>query len=212
MNPVAREALSGPEETRDRLLRAAARLFAEKGYEGTSVKELATEAGVNVSLVSYHFGGKEGLFKTCLEQFGKEGVGMAQRILIEPSSFEEFGVRLKLFIEEAYRMHLDKPDHCRILHRECDLQSSVAGDVFRNTFHKIFEALAGFIESGRKKGFLRKDVDPAIATTQLFGALVHPIQKDQMAQEFLGVSIHEARYREKVIDHLVTLFLRGFAK
>jgi AcrR family transcriptional regulator len=211
MQPTDRE-VSSTEDTRERLIRAAARLFAEKGYEGTSVKELAQEAGVNVSLVSYHFGGKEGLFKTCLEQFGKEGLGIAERILKEPGSLEELGVRLKLFIEEAYRMHLAQPDHTRIIHRECDLQSSIAQDVFRNTFHRIFESLVNFIESARRKGFLRNDLDPAIATTQLFGALIHPVRMARQSQELLGTSIHDAAYRERVIEHLVTLFLKGFGK
>src|SRR3954463_2442137 len=98
--PVDRE-VSSAEDTRERLIRAAAQLFAEKGFEGASVKELAQEAGVNVSLVSYHFGGKEGLFKACLEQFGKEGLGIAERVLTPPSSAEELEIRLKLFIEEV---------------------------------------------------------------------------------------------------------------
>ena len=61
--PLDRES-SSAEDTRERLIRAAAQLFAEKGYEGASVKELAQEAGVNVSLVSYHFGGKDGLYRS----------------------------------------------------------------------------------------------------------------------------------------------------
>ncbi len=53
-------------DSRTALLSAARYVFAEKGYEGTTVKELADRAGVNVSLVSYHFGGKEGLYKECI--------------------------------------------------------------------------------------------------------------------------------------------------
>src|SRR4051812_45232063 len=118
---------SSSEDSRERLLKAAAQLFAEGGYEGTSVKELAQAAGVNVSLVSYHFGGKEGLLKTCLEQFGRERFGIVQRILKQPAaSGEEFKLKLKMFIEEMIEFHLAKPFHTRILHRECDLQSSVA--------------------------------------------------------------------------------------
>lgn len=207
--PADREAI---EDTRERLIRAAAQLFAEKGYEGASVKELAHEAGVNVSLVSYHFGGKEGLFKACLEQFGKQGLGIAERILTPPNSPEELQIRLRLFVEEAYRIQLSQPHLCRILHRECDLQSTIALDVFKNTFHRFFEALAGFIESARKKGLLRKDVDSQIATIQFFGAMIHPIRMAPIAKETMGVSIYDAPFREKVIDHLVTLFLRGLSK
>jgi AcrR family transcriptional regulator len=48
-------------ETREQLLVAAERLFAERGFAGVSVRTIAAEAGVNWSLVGYHFRGKEGL-------------------------------------------------------------------------------------------------------------------------------------------------------
>ncbi len=57
-------------ETRDRILDAAERLFAEKGFENTSVRDITADADCNVAAVNYHFGGKENLyieaFKTLL--------------------------------------------------------------------------------------------------------------------------------------------------
>ncbi len=49
-------------ETRDRILGVAERLFARRGYEATSVRDITTEAGCNVAAVNYHFGGKENLY------------------------------------------------------------------------------------------------------------------------------------------------------
>lgn len=54
------------EDARTRLIDAAITLFAEKGYEGTSVRDLATAAGVNVAAVSYHFGSKDALYTEAL--------------------------------------------------------------------------------------------------------------------------------------------------
>ncbi|MBD3871308.1 MAG: TetR/AcrR family transcriptional regulator [Acidobacteria bacterium] len=50
------------EETRERILSTAQKLFSEKGFEGTSVRDITTEAGCNVASVNYHFGGKENLY------------------------------------------------------------------------------------------------------------------------------------------------------
>ena len=47
---------------RDRLLDAAERLFCEKGFHGTSVRDLTTEANCNVAAINYHFGGKVELY------------------------------------------------------------------------------------------------------------------------------------------------------
>lgn len=54
------------EDARARLIEAAIELFAKSGYEGTSVRDLATAAGVNVAAVSYHFGSKDELYHESL--------------------------------------------------------------------------------------------------------------------------------------------------
>jgi AcrR family transcriptional regulator len=54
-------------ETRQRLLAAGIRLFAEHGYRGVSVRDLCTEAEVNVAAINYHFGGKQDLYHAIFE-------------------------------------------------------------------------------------------------------------------------------------------------
>ncbi|MGL1861365.1 MAG: CerR family C-terminal domain-containing protein [Pseudodesulfovibrio sp.] len=56
------------EETRGILLNTGARLFALNGYNGVSMRTLASAAGVNLATVSYHFGGKAGLYEAILQQ------------------------------------------------------------------------------------------------------------------------------------------------
>lgn len=61
---TARSAAAGPDEdtgSRDRLIRAAARLFAAHGFDGVSVRQIAAAADANSALVGYYFRGKEGL-------------------------------------------------------------------------------------------------------------------------------------------------------
>jgi AcrR family transcriptional regulator len=57
--------------TRQALLDAARRRFARDGYAATTVREIAADAGANVSLISRYFTGKEGLFEACLESAGR---------------------------------------------------------------------------------------------------------------------------------------------
>ena len=58
---VTRARMTG-KERREQLLQVGRRLFAEKGFEGTSVEEIAAKAGVSKPVVYEHFGGKEGLY------------------------------------------------------------------------------------------------------------------------------------------------------
>ena len=50
------------EDTHDRILAASQKLFAENGFDATSVRDITTEAGCNVASVNYHFGGKDNLY------------------------------------------------------------------------------------------------------------------------------------------------------
>ena len=125
--------------TRNLLLQSAKSIFAEKGFDGTTVKEIAARAGVNISLVSYHFDGKEGLYRACFEQFGKRRLEASERLLAKPTSVEDFRLRLSLFIEEFFLWNLEEPDACAILHRECVGQMPLTKDIFRDTFMRSFQ-------------------------------------------------------------------------
>ena len=58
---------AGDSTTRDDILRAAQKLFGRNGFKNTSMRAVATEAGVDVALVPYYFGSKHGLFVAALE-------------------------------------------------------------------------------------------------------------------------------------------------
>ncbi len=62
-NETATDRASGHGAAAERLLCAAERLFAEKGFEGTSIRDITNEAGCNVAAVNYHFGGKDRLYQ-----------------------------------------------------------------------------------------------------------------------------------------------------
>jgi AcrR family transcriptional regulator len=54
------------EITRERIMKAAERLFAERGYDATSIRAIVTRARVNQAAINYHFAGKEGLYREVL--------------------------------------------------------------------------------------------------------------------------------------------------
>ncbi|MCA6454520.1 MAG: helix-turn-helix transcriptional regulator, partial [Chitinophagaceae bacterium] len=54
-------------DKKQHILNAAIELFAEKGFEGSSIRDLAARADVNVAMVNYYFGSKEKLFETIVE-------------------------------------------------------------------------------------------------------------------------------------------------
>ena len=67
MAEIKRGRRPGPSTTRDAILAAARERFAEHGYDRVRMRDVAADAGVDVALVTYHFGSKDGLFGAALE-------------------------------------------------------------------------------------------------------------------------------------------------
>ena len=112
--------------TKKKLLRAGIKLFAEYGYAATSTRMIATEAGVNLSAISFHFTNKECLYVACLEYVHKKVMDYYE------SSYAE--------IEEAFQS--DKMDEEAAFHylgKMIDQQIEVAfNKKYQNTLALIY--------------------------------------------------------------------------
>lgn len=69
-------------ESRARILRVATALFAERGFHGTSTREIAAAAGLNVATVNYHVGGKEALYRAVFERIAREERALLADLLL----------------------------------------------------------------------------------------------------------------------------------
>ncbi|MES2964517.1 MAG: TetR family transcriptional regulator [Bdellovibrionota bacterium] len=196
-------------DSKELLLEAAKRVFAAKGYEGATVKDLADEAGVNVSLVSYHFGGKENLYKSCLEGFGLARVETAKRILKTPNSPEEFKLRLRLFGEDFIEIHRKEPHTCKIVQTAIDMLNAVTMDIFKNVFFNMFATLRDFVKAAQTQGFLKQHLDPEITAAMMFGGLMHILRSQDLAKQLGMKLLADDAHAATVIDHWIEIYTEG---
>jgi AcrR family transcriptional regulator len=63
---MARPVNANAEQTKRRILQAASELFADHGFDGTSVRQIAGGAGVSLGMIRHYFGSKEGLYRACI--------------------------------------------------------------------------------------------------------------------------------------------------
>lgn len=198
------------ERTPELLLETGLKLFARKGYDGTTVKELADEAGVNVSLISYYFDGKEGLFKACLEHVGRERLAVSEKLLAPASTPEELRIRLEIFVGEMLEYFCTHSDHTRMILREIEKErGGVPSDVFERTFFKVFTVLVDFFKSAHKAGLIREELDPMLLGSIFRGVLSHIARTDFLNKKYFNQTIADPRYREKVKNQLLSLMLHG---
>ena len=154
-NPTAgnnhRKRMTG-RERREQLLDIGRRLFAERGFEGTSVEEIAAQAGVSKPVVYEHFGGKEGLYAVVVDREVERFLAMATAILGGANTrekFEEAAVALLRYIE-------DNSDGFRILVRDSPAHGSgTFGSLISDIAHQVEYMLGDFL---RDRGY-----DPKLA-------------------------------------------------
>lgn len=199
------------QDTREKLLSAAEQVFAKKGYGGATVKEIAEKAGCNISLISYHFDGKEGIFKTLIEKFGRERLHDSEKVLTAPDTLEDMRVKLRLWMQQFLLCQVQEDPVCGILHRENILEEEFLWEVFQGTFLKNFDAIVRFFEAARKNGVIRKDVDAMAATVMLFGSLIHIGRNQKIQKKLFQKSIADEKYRTQVIEQFLSILLNGIS-
>ena len=91
------------EGTKRRIREAAAELFARHGVGRTTVREIAAAADVNVAMVSHHFGGKEPLYRACLEAMYAELDGMQAQLLTALAEHDDLGRAVREAVIGGYR-------------------------------------------------------------------------------------------------------------
>ncbi len=72
-----------PELTKEKLIRSGLKLFGKSGFEGTTTRALAKDAGVNQAAIPYHFGGKEGLYRAVVEWVVEQVMGPDRALLAQ---------------------------------------------------------------------------------------------------------------------------------
>jgi len=198
-------------DTREKLLEAAEKVFSKNGFRGATVKAIAEEAGCNVSLISYHFAGKEGLFRALLETFGRERLEEAEKILTPADSPEDLRAKLRLWVQQFLLCQVNDDSLCSILNRENILEEEFLWDIFESTFMKAFQALVKFLEAAKRKGLVAKSVDPVLASSMLFGSLDKIGRNQKIQQKIFKISIRDEKYRAHVIDQFILILLQGIS-
>ncbi len=192
-----------PTESRQRILDAAIRLFARHGYAGTGLRELATEADVNLAMINYFFGSKKGLLKEILDDFFAGYLRVARKQL---ESEGDTADKLDAFIREAVRYFAERRD-CLVV-------------VITELPHDDPEVIDHKAAWGRQMmAILGKEVCKPLSVGRdrpLTPLLVGPMLTSMMASRFLFAPISErvgsadmASSVEDYADELSRLILDG---
>jgi TetR/AcrR family transcriptional regulator len=164
------------------ILAAATKLFAEQGFDGVSMRDVARTAGVSKANIYHHFSSKEALYLAILQASASETAVLVENLASGSGDFDD---RLKVF-SNAYQQHLfDQHLSSRLLLREAlsgdekkgkAIADKVVGDVFRR--------MISILSTGQETGVIRADLDPVLCAFLLMGVNVFFFQSHGILKYF----------------------------
>ena len=161
---MSRPTATPAEEARVRILRAAERLFAEKGYAAASIQEITEAAAVNRALPYYYFEDKHSLYASVIADGTAEFDAMLEAALTHPGSASD---RLAAFVRGHLELIWRRPLLARIIHR-CRLDGLQEEVGLVERFRATVDRLEAFLGEAMASGEFR-DADPRITARTLVG-------------------------------------------
>ena len=189
------------EEKRRRILEAAVRAFARKGYHACRVGEIATEAGVAYGLVYHYFTSKDEILETI---FRDTWTTMLAAIEAVEEEDEPAAEQLRKVAAIVLRTWKHDPDLVRVLVREVTRSPQIQREV--EEIEQAYAALQRIVRRGQESGEFRTDVEPRLAALIVYGALEEILTSWVMGQ--LDDSLEEVDRAEKAVVTLVRDGLR----
>jgi len=149
--------LRRPIDTRDRALQVAQALFAERGYRGTSLRDIAKRIGVKAPSLLHHFPSKQQLYLAVLDQVFASVEDAAKAIVWTRESRQE---RMRQAVADMVDFIASHPDLVRIMWKEMADESGVGRQVLKRRLPPLFSTAIKFIFRGQRDGEFRSEIDP----------------------------------------------------
>jgi AcrR family transcriptional regulator len=190
--PEPAERVRDAERTKKRLLEAALTEFAANGFEGARVSAIAERAGVNKQLVSYYFGGKEGLYRAIQREWLDREQDQAD-LDLPP------GELMRWYL----RQNLADPRIVRLV-----LWQALAGDGPDEETQEEIEAEQARLRKRQERGEFGADLDPAAVQLAMMGMVFAPVVFSRTARRLFGVDIDSPEFETRYGDTLSRILAR----
>lgn len=187
-------------KTKERIIDAAVSLFNAKGFDGTSVREIATRAKVNVANISYYFEGKEGLLETLVTTYF-EGYIAALENEFELREYKDAKECLQGMVAAVLNYQHENRTIARLVYREISLDTTFIREVMTTYLAKEKYYLKTVLEKGMESREFQK-VNASFIIIQLKALLSMPYLHPQYLTEVLYIMPQETYFLEQYTGEL----------
>ena len=197
-------------DKKDHILDVAEKVFSDLGFDGASTRMISGEAGVNMAMLNYYFGSKEGLFlavferkissfQTLLQNIGNEGISSWEKL---EKCIDKYVDRI--FVNNCFQKLINREIS---LSKRTDLSDKITEILMTNVleFKKIFD-------EGIKNGSFHKDTDTQLLIATVFGTKNYIINAPQISSLLLGHDIRDEKFLEEKLKPRMKKYMKRLLK
>jgi len=153
------------------ILETAEKLFAENGFDGTSVRQISKAAGINIAMVSYYFGSKEKLLeKLFLYRMSDFRMQLESVISTNKPQLEILDDIIALIVK---RIHRNRRTHKIINFEYSNATRNINFEKFHAQKKDNLKVVAAFVKNGQDEGVFTDNVNIPLITTTILGTYFH---------------------------------------
>ncbi len=178
-------------DTREKILSAAVRAFAEKGFNGVSVDEIAKRAGVKKALIYYYFPSKDELFREVWEKSLDE---LENHLFSEIEGEGSYMKKIKGFLKAYIDFVTNRKVISEVINKErASVMSEDKWSNLKERYEGFLGRIAQLIDEGKRYNAVYDDIDPLAAANLISGSFGHS-------------------EKPGVLEKMISLIMRGILK
>lgn len=188
--------------TREIVIHSALRLFNMGGYDGTSVRAIAADAGVNIALVSYYFGGKQGLLEYLMASFFEGYLSNLEKAERETEAAGEPADASLVYVADvliSYQQHSFYLS--RFVHREMTLDNQLVRELMASYLMKEKFLLTRLFEQGSTE-FRLDPISADFAILQYRDMIIMPFLQPQFLRKVFYLEPSKPSFRMNYLRYI----------
>ncbi|MBS1587137.1 MAG: TetR/AcrR family transcriptional regulator [Bacteroidetes bacterium] len=193
------------------IIDTAERLFAAKGFEGTSVRDIAQEAGINIAMISYYFGSKEKL----IEAIFAYRISYTRLTIFSVINDNDISATEKM--EKIVDSYIDKMMKNQCFYRLMAQERSILdihniSELIYESKSKNMEMIKKLIAEGQKRGEFRKNIDTALLMATMIGTSNHFIVSQDFYKRYNNLKDMAEEDFQKLLKKKLGTYLKSLFK
>jgi AcrR family transcriptional regulator len=198
-------------DKKDHILDVAERVFSDFGFDGASTRMISGEAGVNMAMLNYYFGSKEGLFLAIFERKISSFQMLLQNIGADGSmtSWDKLALCIDKYVDRII------VNNCfqKLINREITMnkRGDLTDKITEMLMVNVIE-IKKILDEGIKNGSFFKDIDIQMVIASIFGTKNYIINTPHLSSLILGHDIRDEKFMEEQLKPRIKTYMKRLLK